>query len=168
MPAGAEFDLIVMKHVIEHIADPLSVLRRARAALDEGGFLFVAVPTLDQLHRHGKKGHCLNRAHHVTAYTRRSLRQLLSRVGFTVLGEMPTGLPQRLAFLASARGTPATVRDPLRDARRALRRHAIKEYGVSVLLRPLRARAAAANASVLADKRAKGMRRVSEIAEPRP
>jgi SAM-dependent methyltransferase len=71
MPAAPSYDLIIMKHVIEHLPEPLSTLRAARAALFDGGHLLVGVPNLDGLAEHGKKDYCINRLHHVTAYTAR-------------------------------------------------------------------------------------------------
>jgi len=164
MPDRPTFDLIVMKHVLEHIPNPLGTLARARLCLNEGGLLLVATPTLDDVHRHGKKRYCLNRGHHVTAYTRRSLRQLLALAGFSILEEMPTDQLHRMALLAHTDQSPQLVRDPLRDARRALRRNAIAEHGWGALLNSSRSRAKNVNRRFIDARRAKGEKRRGAVA----
>ncbi|WP_167784675.1 class I SAM-dependent methyltransferase [Ramlibacter rhizophilus] len=42
--AGKSFDLVTMFHVLEHLADPVSALRRIGACLKEDGILFIEVP----------------------------------------------------------------------------------------------------------------------------
>jgi SAM-dependent methyltransferase len=44
-------DTIVAAHVLEHVADPVEVLRRARGWLADGGRVIVVVPNADSLHR---------------------------------------------------------------------------------------------------------------------
>lgn len=43
-----QFDLIIMSHVLEHIPDPVTYLRRLRQYLAPGGMLFIAVPDIRQ------------------------------------------------------------------------------------------------------------------------
>jgi 2-polyprenyl-3-methyl-5-hydroxy-6-metoxy-1,4-benzoquinol methylase len=45
------FDNIVMGHVLEHVEDPVDILRRARGWLKPGGCIFAAVPNARSLHR---------------------------------------------------------------------------------------------------------------------
>ncbi|MCH7344983.1 class I SAM-dependent methyltransferase [Pelomonas sp. CA6] len=45
------FDTIVMGHVLEHVDDPVAVLRRAMGWLNPGGRIFAAVPNARSLHR---------------------------------------------------------------------------------------------------------------------
>jgi 2-polyprenyl-3-methyl-5-hydroxy-6-metoxy-1,4-benzoquinol methylase len=72
--------------VIEHVADPRSVLKEVHRLLRPSGVLILSVP-----HRHGIAIRLLgDRAltvmppDHLTYYTRRSLRQLLESAGFRV------------------------------------------------------------------------------------
>jgi SAM-dependent methyltransferase len=49
--AAEPFDVIEMGFVLEHVDDPLALLRRYRDQLREGGALFAAVPNARSLHR---------------------------------------------------------------------------------------------------------------------
>lgn len=49
---GQSFDTIILGHVLEHVQDPVDILRRARAWLTpQSGRLFAAVPNARSLHR---------------------------------------------------------------------------------------------------------------------
>ena len=51
---GRQFDTILLGHVLEHVQDPVDILRRAAAWLTPGsGRLFAAVPNARSLHRQG-------------------------------------------------------------------------------------------------------------------
>jgi SAM-dependent methyltransferase len=114
LPATACFDLIIMKHVIEHLPNPLTVFRQARRALSNGGHLFVACPTLDGLRQHGRKQYVVNRQH-VTAYTARSLRHMLAVAGFRPVRRMPSR-DDRMAFIFQAARPSRGLFWPLRSA----------------------------------------------------
>ncbi len=45
------FDTIVLGHVLEHVADPVDVLKRAAGWLGSGGRIFAAVPNSHSIHR---------------------------------------------------------------------------------------------------------------------
>ncbi|MDW8324735.1 MAG: class I SAM-dependent methyltransferase [Burkholderiales bacterium] len=45
------FDNIILGHVLEHVADPVDILRRAHAWLAPGGRVMAAVPNARSLHR---------------------------------------------------------------------------------------------------------------------
>jgi 2-polyprenyl-3-methyl-5-hydroxy-6-metoxy-1,4-benzoquinol methylase len=48
---NARFDNIVMGHVLEHVEDPIFILKKARNWLKPGGRIFAAVPNARSLHR---------------------------------------------------------------------------------------------------------------------
>ena len=45
------FDTIVMAHVLEHVADPVALLRRSKSWLSKGGCIIVDVPNAHSIHR---------------------------------------------------------------------------------------------------------------------
>lgn len=53
MPSGMAglYDAVVMLHVIEHVVDPISVLRNIRSVLRPGGFLYIETPNIAKYSR---------------------------------------------------------------------------------------------------------------------
>lgn len=49
-PTG-RFDTVVMEHVLEHVAEPVGLLRRARGWLAAGGRILAGVPNAQSIHR---------------------------------------------------------------------------------------------------------------------
>lgn len=49
--AEERFDVLVLGFILEHVADPLAVLRKYKSLLKPGGRCFVAVPNGESLHR---------------------------------------------------------------------------------------------------------------------
>lgn len=49
--SNERFDNIVLGHVLEHVDDPVAVLRRACGWLNPGGIIFAAVPNAQSIHR---------------------------------------------------------------------------------------------------------------------
>lgn len=88
--AGAEpipwdsFDVVVMSHVAEHLADPPAVLRDLHARLNPGGLLYVAVPDLEALQYRlfGKHWDVINPLVHFQYFNEASLSRLLTDCGF--------------------------------------------------------------------------------------
>jgi SAM-dependent methyltransferase len=129
VPSSAAFDLVIAHHVLEHVTDPLSLLRQFALAVRPGGYLFVAVPRLDTLPTHRDYKYMLNRVH-VTAYTSTCMQELLARAGWELV-EPPADevklsggrrTTARLRVLARrVQGEVARSSRPLEPARAALR-----------------------------------------------
>ena len=83
LPAG-RFDLIRMGHVIEHVLDPVSTLRRAYELLRPGGALFGETPNTDcwDFRLFGRYWGALHVPRHITLFDARNLTAALLDAGF--------------------------------------------------------------------------------------
>jgi len=96
LPARA-FDLIIMNQLIEHMPDPLAVLRVMKRALRPGGHLLIETPNIESLdarlfRRRYWGGYHLPRHFHL--FDRRTLAQLVERAGLAVVVRRPLVCPQ--------------------------------------------------------------------------
>jgi SAM-dependent methyltransferase len=118
------FDAITLSHVIEHLHDPMAVLRACAAALRPGGRIWIATPNLDAASRRvlQRIWVALDPPRHLVLFNRRSLRDALASTGFVDADEPPPTLQaSRWTFGASIHveegGDGRTVR-PLPTRRR--------------------------------------------------
>lgn len=128
IPSTGNFDLAVLHHLLEHVTDPLTILRQIAGAVREGGILLISVPNLDEVVVHGEMKYCIRAGVHVMAYTGTCLRWLAAEAGFEVVSDR-SGLDQERQrhriILARRRASPiAKPPVPLDAARRALARYA--------------------------------------------
>ena len=78
------FDFVTMSHVIEHVHDPLALLRDSLELLSPGGGLYIDTPNIDAL-GHELYGPCwrgLEPPRHLVLFNRDSLTGAVSRSGF--------------------------------------------------------------------------------------
>ena len=77
------FDVIVMRHVLEHFADPYQVLIKVRGHLKEEGLLVIIVPNIDCIGRYlfGTKWSWIL-PWHCNFFTPSSIVQIAQRAGF--------------------------------------------------------------------------------------
>lgn len=104
IPSVPSFDFVIAHHVLEHVADPLALLRRFAAATRAGGFLLIGVPRFDTLPTHRDYGYVISRVH-ITAYTSRCLQGLLARAGWSFVE-----VPQDEILVSGGRRTTARLR----------------------------------------------------------
>lgn len=78
------FDAIVMSHVIEHIGDPVTLLRRCRKILKPDGVLIMLTPNLNALgHRwFGRNWLHLDPPRHLNLFTRTTALTICQQAGF--------------------------------------------------------------------------------------
>ena len=130
LPAEPSFDLVILHHVLEHVARPLDLLQRLAGAMRAGGALFISVPRLDTLPHHGDFSYAINGRTHIVSFTEDCLRELLRRSGLEMVAtlsdseldaQLSDGKPLRLRVVAlnSGRLPPRATR-PLDAARRTL------------------------------------------------
>jgi SAM-dependent methyltransferase len=82
----ASFDIITMWQSLEHVHDPLTVLREARRLLAPGGQLIVVVPNIDSLpfRWFGHAWYSLDLPRHLVHFAPWTLQLMLQRAGFQV------------------------------------------------------------------------------------
>jgi 2-polyprenyl-3-methyl-5-hydroxy-6-metoxy-1,4-benzoquinol methylase len=73
------FDLIVFRHVLEHLLDPIEVLKKVNAALAPGGVVYIAVP--DMMHPDGSLANFWYRCVHTYYYSEMTLSRIAARAG---------------------------------------------------------------------------------------
>lgn len=78
------FDVVTMSHVIEHVHDPLALLRVTHSLLRPGGQIFVDTPNIDAVgHKlYGPDWRGLEPPRHLVLFNRASLSDALERTGF--------------------------------------------------------------------------------------
>lgn len=73
------FDLIIFRHVLEHLLDPLEALEKVYQALSPSGIVYIGVP--DMMHPDGPLADFWFRCVHTYYYSSDTLRSLALRVG---------------------------------------------------------------------------------------
>jgi 2-polyprenyl-3-methyl-5-hydroxy-6-metoxy-1,4-benzoquinol methylase len=82
----ASFDVITMWHSLEHVHNPLEVLREAYFLLAPGGKLLVGAPNIDSLpfQWFGRAWYGLDLPRHLTHFNPQTLTWMLERAGFRI------------------------------------------------------------------------------------
>jgi len=154
-PQDATFDFVIVHHVLEHVPEPLDLLRQLAGAMREGGVLFISLPRLDTVAQHGHLKYCLDGRKHLVSFSETCLSGLLARAGFATTARLDAreldealtkGQPLRLRLVATRTATPPPLPSaPLASAINALRQYRQANGGVARLVHnavPVRMRAA--------------------------
>lgn len=85
---SGRFDLIMLHHSFEHVADPLSTLLSARARLADAGRVLLRMPTVssEAYERYGDAWFQLDPPRHLTLFSREGVERIAERAGLRVLG----------------------------------------------------------------------------------
>lgn len=107
---NGSFDCVICKEMLEHCADPASVVREIARVLTPGGRAFITTPFLHPLHE---------MPHDFYRYTPSALQHLVEAAGLTVTAIKPRGsyfsvwmsvnqmpLTKAMSFVSSRTGLP--------------------------------------------------------------
>jgi len=84
LPNHQQFDVIVMNHVLEHVSDPLALLRTIRVRLKRGGLLHLAVPNVAAWEAR-LPGWNSYEPYHLLYFTPRTLRATAEAAGLEII-----------------------------------------------------------------------------------
>jgi len=168
-PQDASFDLVLLHHVLEHIPEPLRLLRVLAGAMREGAILFISLPRLDTLPQHRQFKYCLDGKKHIASYSEVCLSGLLARAGFATTARLDAaelddalteGRPLRLRLIATRTLLPVPMpREPLAPAVQALRQYHRARGGIFAPIKhaiPVRLRGAWIDRARRRSKRSRG------------
>lgn len=98
-----KYDVITLSHVIEHVPDPLNLLRSIYRLLKPGGSLWLETPNLASLghQRFRENWRDLDPPRHLVLFTSDSLHQALGKVGFEIIEQYWRGMVLYAIFAAS-------------------------------------------------------------------
>lgn len=82
----ANFDVVLMNHVIEHLPNPQEAITKIKTFLKPGGILIIGTPNFDSgaARRYGNKFRLLNDPTHISLFSDDSLRRFVRDNGFTI------------------------------------------------------------------------------------
>ena len=86
-------DVITFWHVVEHVADPVQMIERARDCLNENGMIMFSVPITPMSYEHVWPDPFNMPPHHLTRWSVRSLEALARRLGMQVVMTLPDASP---------------------------------------------------------------------------
>jgi methionine biosynthesis protein MetW len=117
------FDLVVLGDVLEHLPDPLRVLRRVHSLLNPGARIVVSVPNFAHVSvraqllfgrfRYSTRGILDNT--HLRFFTRRTALELLTDSGFTIQQTSASAVPIELVWPALTKSRSGRVILALND-----------------------------------------------------
>lgn len=119
--SSASFDVVTMRHALEHVPDPVSVLRAAKDLLTPGGKLVIQVPNFAswEVAYFGDAAELLDLPRHLNHFTPQTLAEILRRAGFVDVDVQVASYASRLR--KSAKLLKPGVRGPARKMGALLR-----------------------------------------------
>lgn len=117
-PADEQFNVITLAHVIEHVHQPLAVLRGCHKLLKEEGMLWIETPNIESEGHSifGSNWRGLEPPRHLVLFTLQSLHDALNAAGFATVEVQP--YRPACQFMFSASQSIAEGIDPYSDVQR--------------------------------------------------
>ncbi len=78
------FDLIIMRHVLEHFANPINIIHKVKTLLKADGILYIAVPNSLNFGNHKLLDHCF-RMVHTYYFNIHTLKNIFRKAGVAVV-----------------------------------------------------------------------------------
>jgi 2-polyprenyl-3-methyl-5-hydroxy-6-metoxy-1,4-benzoquinol methylase len=122
------YDLIVLQHALEHVADPIAVLRELAGRLDTLGSMLIEVPNASsfEMLRPSRRRTILDLPVHLYHFTPRTLSAALSAAGLEIV-RMSLTNPDWLEWLFALR---ASRRHPAAELKASLQ-HDVRPHSVT-------------------------------------
>ena len=76
-----KFDLVILRHTLEHLVDPLGALRQIRSMLSPGGFAYIVVPDAMDLNAVTRMSTSYFRPQHLHYFNPTTLARIAERAG---------------------------------------------------------------------------------------
>ncbi|HUU27573.1 MAG TPA: class I SAM-dependent methyltransferase [archaeon] len=115
--SGEEYDVIIMWDVIEHLPDPLSVVKKLKSGLKHGGLLLLSTPNIGAFMARlmGKRWALMTPPEHITFFNRKTITKLLHSCGLEMFEWKTRGKWVNLGFMIYkiSRVFPKLVPDPV-------------------------------------------------------
>ncbi len=94
-----KYQLITMNQVIEHVLDIDKLLEKIVSLLEPGGFIYIATPNIQSASARvfGNEFEYLIPPEHINYFSIETLKKLLAKYNFRVLGASTWGYPENLA-----------------------------------------------------------------------
>lgn len=128
MPNGEAFDFILLNHALEHLRDPMAMLKSLSRRLKPNGYLYLGVPNFGALNVQNDTRPFIS-CHHLFAYTRESLTNLCAMAGLRSVLHLDSAESKELFQVSyrelriltqSDHGRIARVPRPLAEAQRLI------------------------------------------------
>ena len=118
-------DVVIMNHVIEHVPDPLSLLKDIHHVLKPGGHFVMETPVYDTLTYRllGRRERSLSCDGHIYFFTTPTLEHMFQRAGFGLIRRRRVGRSltlDRLAYNVGVISKSKQVKQRLEQATRSL------------------------------------------------
>ena len=106
----SSLDLVIMRHLLEHLTEPLEVLKACRQIIRPGGKLLIETPYIEHTLAHHVVGNFYHQ--HLHYFSRESLPLILRRAGFEITAHGTKDFRQFVLAARSEGATDATDQSP--------------------------------------------------------